>query len=187
MLFTSEYIILGASLSIGSFVQMVLKLYDLFNMGLTLTGYNMLFVFLDYVGFATKVTEYMDFNDSKSISGTSEIDSSYKIVILSGAYISQIVILTFLYGIFCSWTAIPADLTTAGQVSFRHSENTKMIIALIVLGSILLIGGIGLLVYKKLYPPKKDVDTDDDYKYVLHDNIEEKVKINDDSDQDKKE
>ena len=102
MLFTSEYIILGASLSIGSFVQMVLRLYDMLNMGLTLTGYNMLFVFLDYLGFAKKVIEYMNFNDSKSVSGTSEIDHRYKILIVWGSYISEIITLSSMLYVFCS-------------------------------------------------------------------------------------
>ena len=55
-----------------------------------------------------------------------------------------------------------------------------MITFLIVLGSLLAIVGIATLIYKKFYPSK--IDTDDDYKYVLHDNIEEKVKINEDPD-----
>ena len=53
-----------------------------------------------------------------------------------------------------------------------------MITFLIVLGSILLVVGTAFLAYKKLYPSKKDID--DDFKYVLEDNIEEKVRINED-------
>jgi len=66
---------------------MVLKIYDLLNMGLTLTGYNMVFVFLDYIGFANKVTHYLNFNDSLSISGTEEM-SEYHNSILIGSYFS---------------------------------------------------------------------------------------------------
>lgn len=86
-LFGAESIVLGACIGIGSFVQMVLKIYDQLNTGLTLTGYNMLFVFLDFVGFSTKVAKYLDFDQSNSVAGYNKIGVCWKYVMLFSAYI----------------------------------------------------------------------------------------------------
>ena len=85
-LFTCELVVLGTCFSIGSFVQMVLRTYDLFNMGLTLTSYNILFVFLDFIGFGNKVIQYLTFKGSFSISGD-DVISNRSFVIL-GSYAS---------------------------------------------------------------------------------------------------
>jgi uncharacterized membrane protein YidH (DUF202 family) len=80
-------------------------------MGLTMTGYNMLFVFLDFIGFASKVTQYLVFQRYEIIlEGESPL--SYRNVLLVAAYLSEIVMLTFMYIVFMTWKPVPVDLTT---------------------------------------------------------------------------
>ena len=81
---------------------------------------------------------------------------------MSASYVSQMIVLTLIYRTFMQWNPIDPEFISKEEVKFNKSERSAMIIALIILGCVIAVAGIGFLIYSKCFDHKKNKKTDKD-------------------------